>query len=276
MNLLQRIIAEKKKQVATEKLQTPVNHWEQQSAFRRNSSSLKHALKDSLKNGIIAEFKRRSPSKGIINDTSSVTEVTAAYTAMGASGLSVLTDKYFFGGSIEDLKAARRNQIPILRKDFIIDEYQIVQSKAIGADVILLIAACLTKQQVQIFSTVARNLGMETLLEVHDKKELDYISNGIELVGINNRDLKTFAVDVNRSTELAVEIKRRHGDGLTLIAESGISNIETIEVLRNSGFSGFLIGENFMKQKNPGVAFAEFVQQLKDFNVNKTVNDSNR
>lgn len=271
MNLLDKIIREKRKQVATEKLQIPVTYWEQQPAFTRNALSLRQFLLDPAKNGIIAEFKRKSPSKGIINDTASVPEVTTAYTKSGASGLSVLTDEQFFGGSMKDLKDARINLIPILRKDFVIDEYQIIQSKAIGADVILLIAACLTKQKVSTFAKLARKLGMEVLLEVHEQKELDHISDEIELVGINNRDLKTFSVNVHRSTELALEITRKLHKSPLLISESGISNIETIKNLQKAGFEGFLMGENFMKEKDPGSAFANFVAGLKEVRLNKTV-----
>ena len=186
-------------------------------------------------------------------------EVTKAYTENGASGLSVLTDTVFFGGSADDLLKARVNDIPILRKDFIIDKYQITEAKAMGADVILLIAACLTPENVLELAFFAKSLKMEVLLEIHNEAELEHICSEVDLVGVNNRDLKTFAVDINRSIELSKQIP----PDKIKIAESGISNIETINRFKEAGFKGFLMGENFMKETNPGEAFKQFVQQLK-------------
>jgi indole-3-glycerol phosphate synthase len=186
-------------------------------------------------------------------------EVTTAYTVHGASCLSVLTDEHFFGGSANDLQKARVHQIPILRKDFIIDEYQITETRAMGADVILLIAACLSPERVKELAEFAKKLQLEVLLEIHTEEELQHICDATEIVGINNRDLKTFTVDINRSIELGKKIP---ADKIK-IAESGINNIDTICTFKNAGFRGFLIGENFMKQPDPTIAFAEFVQQLK-------------
>ncbi|MEJ7589055.1 MAG: indole-3-glycerol-phosphate synthase [Ferruginibacter sp.] len=174
--------------------------------FNRPVFSLKHFLMDETKNGIIAEFKRRSPSRGIINAMADVVAVTTAYTLNGASGLSVLTDESFFGGSAEDLKKARINNIPILRKDFIIDEYQVAEARAMGADVVLLIAACLTPQRVKELAVVAKNFQLEVLLEIHTEDELQHICDETEIIGVNNRDLKTFIVDINRSIELSKRI----------------------------------------------------------------------
>jgi indole-3-glycerol phosphate synthase len=170
-----------------------------------------------------------------------------------------LTDKAFFGGSNGDLQQARINPIPILRKDFIIDEYQIVQAKSIGADVILLIAACLSPARVKRFAAFAKRLGLELLLEIHNEEELDHICDEVDLVGVNNRDLKTFKVDVNVSLQLINKIPT----GKIAIAESGISNVETIVTLKQAGFRGFLIGETFMKEAEPAIAFADFVRKLK-------------
>jgi indole-3-glycerol phosphate synthase len=212
------------------------------------------------KTGIIAEFKRKSPSKGVINDTASVEVVTAAYAAHGASGLSVLTDNHFFGGSLVDLTAATINETPILRKDFMIDPYQIIEAKAFGAEVILLIAACLSPTQVKELAGVAKDIGLEVLLEIHTSAELDHLCDNIDMVGINNRNLKTFEVDLAHSIALAKMLPAH----LPKIAESGISNVSTIVELKKEGFDGFLIGENFMKTSDPAAAFAAFVADLKN------------
>lgn len=259
MNILDTIIAYKKIEVAKAKALVSVEMLQQSDFFNRPTFSLKQFLLDKTKTGIIAEFKRQSPSKGIINDKADVLEVTKAYTQHGASCLSVLTDNHFFGGSNNDLIKARVNEIPILRKDFIIDPYQIVEAKSIGADVILLIAACLTPERVKELAEFAKSLQLEVLMEIHQEEELEHICAATEIVGVNNRDLKTFTVDINRSVELSKKI----GADKIKIAESGINDIETISIFKNAGFRGFLIGENFMKQPDPTIAFAEFVHQLK-------------
>jgi indole-3-glycerol phosphate synthase len=259
MNILDKIIEFKKEEVAKNKLLVPSDELKQQEWFYRKTFSLKQFLLDEAKTGIIAEFKRRSPSKGIINDKADVLEVTTAYTKYGASCLSVLTDREFFGGSADDLLKARVNNIPILRKDFIIDEYQLTEARAMGADVILLIAACLSPDRVKELAFFAKSLNLEVLLEIHKEQELQHICNEIDLVGVNNRDLKIFTVDINRSIELSKQIP----PDKIKIAESGIDSIETICTFKNAGFKGFLIGENFMKQPDPTIAFAEFVKQLK-------------
>ena len=258
-NILEEIVAVKERQVELERSETSVSDLEQQPFFSRPTFSLCASLLDDNRNGIIAEFKRKSPSKGIINDKAVVADVTKAYAINGASGLSVLTDKAFFGGSADDLKKARVNDIPLLRKDFIVDEYQLVQSKAMGADVILLIAACLSPSRVKRFAAFAKRLGLETLLEIHNESELDHICDEVDLVGVNNRDLKTFKVDVNISLELINKIPTNK----IAIAESGISDVETIVTLKQAGFRGFLIGETFMKEADPGKAFERFAIGLK-------------
>ncbi len=259
MNILDTIIEHKKIEVALAKQTQPVESLKEMPGFNRKTFSVKQFLLDETKTGIIAEFKRQSPSKGIINDKADVVDVTKAYTLNGASCLSVLTDEKFFGGRNTDLQKARVNDIPILRKDFVIDEYQILEAKAIGADVILLIAACLSPQKVKELAAYAKSLQLEVLLEIHNEDELQHICDETEIVGVNNRDLKTFTVDINRSIELSKKIP---ADKIK-IAESGIHDVETICTFKNAGFKGFLIGENFMKQPDPTIAFAAFVKQLK-------------
>lgn len=259
MNILDKIIEHKEEEVARNKQHVSEDQLRDGKYFNRPIFSLKQSLLDETKTGIIAEFKRRSPSKGIINNYADVAEVTKGYTENGASCLSVLTDAHFFGGSADDLRKARVNDIPILRKDFIIDEYQLIEAKAIGADVILLIAACLSPESVQELAFFAKSLGLEVLLEIHNEDELKHICDEVDFVGVNNRDLKTFTVDINRSIELGKQIPA----GKLKIAESGINNIETICTFKKAGFTGFLIGENFMKEPDPTIAFAEFVKQLK-------------
>jgi indole-3-glycerol phosphate synthase len=259
MNILDKIIEHKRTEVAERKRSKPVTELQKSVNYTRQPLSLKKFLLDPSKTGIIAEFKRRSPSKGVINDRASVTAVTRGYADAGASCLSVLTDTTFFGGSSEDLMEARVNALPILRKDFIIDEYQIVEAKAIGADVILLIAACLEPAQTKKLAEFAASLGLETLLEIYSETELDHICDATPVVGVNNRDLKTFTVDVERSIRLSRQIP----SGKLLIAESGINKTETIWHMQDAGFHGFLVGERFMKEQDPAIAFASFVHQLK-------------
>ena len=224
----------------------------------KHEYAVKPFLLDSKRTGIIAEFKRKSPSKGNINIQADIVAVTTAYANGGACCLSVLTDEDFFGGSTNDLLAARINTIPILRKDFIIDEYQLLEAKAMGADVILLIAACLTVQQVKQLAGFAKNLGLDVLLELHADEELDHICDATELIGINNRNLKTFDVDIDRSLKMAQQIPATR----LKIAESGIGSVATVNLFKENGFRGFLMGENFMKEANPGKAFAKFAQEL--------------
>ncbi len=259
MNILDKIVAHKKLEVQQRKALLPVKDLEKKALFARRPLSLRQFLTDPAKTGIIAEFKRQSPSRGVINGTADVTAVTKAYAANGASCLSVLTDEKFFGGSSEDLEKARVNPIPVLRKDFMIDEYQVVEARAMGADTILLIAACLQPEEVRSLAAFAKSLELEVLLEIHNEEELGHICEETELVGINNRDLKTFTVDIQRSIELSEKIP----SGRITISESGISEVETIVRLRNFGFRGFLIGENFMKEKDPALAFEKFAGKLK-------------
>ncbi len=259
MNILDTIIAHKKIEVAERKQKVSVAALEKGKFFANQTLSLKSFLLDKNKTGIIAEYKRKSPSKGIINNNATVEEVTTAYAKYGASGISVLTDTHFFGGSLDDLLAATINEVPLLRKDFMIDEYQLIEAKAHGAEVILLIAACLSPNEVKTMAATAKSLGLEVLLEIHNDEELEHICDKVDLVGVNNRNLKTFEVSIETSLGLINKIPKEK----PAVAESGISDVDTIVTLRQAGFKGFLIGENFMKQASPSIAFADFVNQLK-------------
>lgn len=258
-NILAKIVASKFAEVAKRKQQVSIETLEAMPLFSQQCPSLKDSLLDVNKTGIIAEFKRKSPSKGIINGNAEVASVTRAYTNYGASGISVLTDSEYFGGSLLDLSYAVKNPIPVLRKEFIIDEFQIIESKAYGASVILLIASCLTPAETELLAGTARELGMEVLLEIHDETELEFISDEVSYVGINNRSLKSFEVNIEHSLKLRNQLPK---DKLS-IAESGIYDFETFKLLRNEGFNGFLMGEYFMKHTSPEKAFQEFVQQIK-------------
>lgn len=258
MNILETILAQKRVEVAERKASIPVGALEQYGGFKKLPLSLKQFLKDDSKSGIIAEFKRASPSKGSINTQARVEDVAQAYATYGASGISVLTDERFFNGSLSDLQLATKNAVPVLRKDFMIDDYQIIEAKAYGASVILLIAACLSTVEVKSLACTAKNLGLEVLLELHDETELNHICDGVDIIGINNRNLKTFTVDLEQSVRLAERI----GNGFLKIAESGINNPEDVFYLKQHGFDGFLIGESFMKEPDPGAAFRNFVMAL--------------
>ena len=260
MNILDKIVLHKREEIEVRKGLVREAELMASKYFLRKGLSLNQRLLGNDTTGIIAEFKRKSPSKGYINQHADVALVTKAYAGCGAAGLSVLTDNEFFGGTTNDLVLARQNDIPILRKDFMLDPYQIMASKAMGADVILLIAACLTRAEAKFLAAYAKELNLEVILEVHDESELDHICESIDMVGINNRNLKTFAVDVNRSLKMAKKIP----DSIVKIAESGINDVATIERFKDAGFQGFLIGEIFMKEVDPGQAFANFVSQLQN------------
>jgi indole-3-glycerol phosphate synthase len=260
MNILDKIVINKKKEVQAAKELTSSAQLETTDLFKRNTYSFREFLLAPDRTGIIAEFKRKSPSKGIINDKVSVTEVTTAYAAAGASALSVLTDHDFFMGDKPDLIEARlANTIPVLRKDFMIDEYQVIEAKSLGADIILLIAAILTPAEIQTLASLAKSLGLNVLLEVHNLEELQRsINPNVDAIGVNNRNLADFTVSVETSFQLAEHIPAE----FLKISESAISNTNTIKSLKQAGFNGFLIGENFMKEENPGAAIREFVKGL--------------
>ena len=258
-NILNTIIEHKLVEVAARKKDMSIAELEAMPLFSAKTSSLKASIQEEGKTGIIAEFKRQSPSKGIINAIAGVEEVTKAYQQFGASGISVLTDQTFFGGSLTDLSIAVTRTIPVLRKEFIVDEFQLIEAKAYGASVILLIAACLTEEKTKQLAVMAKSLGLEVLLELHDATELDHICEEVDLVGINNRSLKSFEVNIEHSLQLKNQLPK---DKLS-IAESGIYDVETFRLLKKEGFDGFLMGEYFMKQADPAAAFEAFTQLIK-------------
>jgi indole-3-glycerol phosphate synthase len=262
MNILDTIIAKKKTEVKERKLTRSIADLEGMPFFKNKTFSFKEFLLRKDKTGIIAEFKRKSPSKGIINNCLFTDDVVKKYVKYGASSVSILTDEEFFGGSLNDLLEIRKYDIPVLRKDFIIDEYQVTESKAYGADIILLIAACLDKNEVKKLSSLAKELKLNVLLEIHGEHELDHICEEIDVVGINNRDLKSFKVDLNHSVALCNKIP----SGFLKISESGIDDIATIQFLKQNGFNGFLIGEKFMREKDPGTTFRNFTEALNSQN----------
>lgn len=261
MNILEKIIAHKIKEVATAKAANPIENLEKSVFFTRRCLSISSWIKDKRKNGIIAEYKRKSPSKGFFNTNFSPQEVAQGYFAADCSAMSVLTDEHFFAGSSDDLLKVRETvAMPLLRKDFIIDEYQLLEAKAIGADCILLIAANLSPKDSYRLAAFARSLGLEVLLEVHDQKELDaHLNEHINMVGVNNRNLKTFEVSLQTSYDLVDKIPSH----VVKISESGIDQPQTVVALRHAGFDGFLIGENFMKTENPMHACKTFSDTLK-------------
>jgi indole-3-glycerol phosphate synthase len=261
MHILDQIIEHKRKEVIEHKGLYPTQLLQKSIYFETPCVSMKKYLQREDRWGIIAEFKRKSPSKGMINDHAAVEKVSIGYMQAGASGLSVLTDQHFFGGKNDDLVTARKfNFCPILRKDFIIDEYQVLEAKSIGADVVLLIAAALEPAQTKKLAEFAHSLGLEVLLEVHNQQELEqHLNPHLDLVGVNNRDLKTFKVDTGTSKQLAGQIP----EPFVKISESGIHEPETILELREYGFSGFLIGQNFMMHNRPDKKCREFINRLR-------------
>lgn len=260
MNILDKIIADKKKEIDLKKQLILASHLEKFPLFNRKTNSLATSLKNS-NSGIIAEHKRRSPSKDVINQSLNVQDVARGYEEAGVCGISVLTDSKYFGGSLDDLILTRATvKIPVLRKEFIIDEYQILEAKAHGADVILLIAAVLSRKEIKSFSQLAKELEMDVLLEVHNSEELEKsLMPSIDMLGVNNRNLKTFEVSTAISKQLANLIPNQ----FVKVSESGISNVEAINDLKNYGYRGFLVGENFMKTGDPGRSAADFIKGIK-------------
>ncbi|MEZ4883915.1 MAG: indole-3-glycerol phosphate synthase TrpC [Chitinophagales bacterium] len=259
MNILTKILHHKQLEIQYAKKQRSIRELQSSPFFNRSSISMKHSIQNG--SGIIAEIKRSSPSKGIINANVVVEEVAKGYTKAGASAISVLTDSEFFGGSNAILTSVRQEVLtPLLRKEFIIDEYQVIETKAIGADAILLIAAALEPNMLMVLAQLAQSIGLEVLMEVHNKAELDsHLNPYLDMVGVNNRNLKTFEVSVQTSKDLVNDIPNE----LVKISESGISNPQTVLELQKVGFQGFLIGEQFMKQVNPTDACSQFIQQIK-------------
>ena len=298
MDILSEITDYKRIEVELQKQAvSPEQLREQVCDLMENSPAPRRSMKRALASspaGIIAEFKRRSPSKGWIYETAKADEIPAAYEAAGASAISILTDAKFFGGSLRDIRTARPLvDIPILRKDFIIDEYQLLQARIAGADAVLLIAACLTQEECADLTARAHALGLEVLLEIHSPRELAYISKDVDMVGGNNRNLGTFVTDVENSFRIAGQLRQTIADACNisdarnvpnaqgssdtprhlplLVSESGISHPETICRLRTAGFRGFLIGETFMKTPQPGDALKGFIQGIEETEAQKSL-----
>jgi len=261
MNILSKIVADKRREVKLRKSVIPVSQLEQSFLYSTDTISLVSKLKSS-DSGIIAEHKRRSPSKSVINQSLSVADVTKGYETAGVCGMSVLTDSKYFGGSLDDLVIARAScKLPLLRKEFVIDEYQIIEAKTFGADIILLIASILKKEEIKLFSELAKSIGLEVLLEVHNEEELNRsIMASLDMIGVNNRNLKTFEV----STKISKELGEMIPSEFVKVSESGISSVETIKELKEYGYQGFLIGENFMKSNNAGESAKQFINLLKE------------
>lgn len=259
--ILDQIIRAKQLEVARRKEQSPLSQLEKSTGFIRHPLSLRSALLKSDSDGIIAEFKRRSPSKGIINASGSVQKITMGYVRAGASALSILTDAEFFGGSLSDLIAARElNECPILRKEFIVDEYQIMEAKSTGADAILLIASVLDAKMMVTFCDLAHSLRLEVLMEIHNEEEFRMHEKAhVDMIGVNNRDLKTFKVDLETSKRLSSVLPK----STVKISESGIDSPETIIDLMHAGFRGFLIGQSFMEKQVPEEAAEDFIRELR-------------
>ncbi|MBR9847059.1 MAG: indole-3-glycerol phosphate synthase TrpC [Algicola sp.] len=259
MNILDKITKDKRIEVNLRKQLIPIKQLEQSVLFERETMSLAEKLRHS-NTGIIAEHKRRSPSKQVINHNLNVFDVARGYEDAGVCGMSVLTDGKYFGGSLDDLITARSScNLPLLRKEFIIDEYQILEAKAYGADVILLIAAILTTNEIKQFSELAKQLHLDVLLEVHNEEELHKsIMPSLDMLGVNNRNLKTFEVSLETSQQLSELIP----NDFVKVSESGISSIEAIKRLQPYGYKGFLIGESFMKTDDPGKSAIQFIKDL--------------
>lgn len=260
-DILEEIIAHKRIEIAAQEQNVPISFLE--DLLEKNDDMAKvHSMKASLAasaTGIIAEFKRRSPSKDWINRNADAKVIPAIYQQAGASALSILTDEHFFGGGLRDIRAARPTvSLPILRKDFIISRYQLLQAKAAQADAVLLIAAALSKEECNALACEAHKLGLEVLLEMHHEGELDYVNEYVDMAGINNRNLGTFHTDVENSFRMAEKLPA----DILKVSESGISNPQTVKLLRQEGFRGFLIGETFMKTANPGNTLSTLIKEL--------------
>lgn len=259
MSILQKIVEQKRLEIIVAKQLKTIEDLQNMPMFYRPTLSMSQSIMAEGSSGIIAEFKRHSPSKKWINQYADPVEVVKSYLEAGVAGASVLTDEQFFKGSLEDLVRVREAvNIPLLRKDFIVDPYQIYEAKANGADVILLIASILTPCQVSSLAEIAHQIGLEVLLELHNEAELGHVNSEIEMVGINNRNLNTFEVDIEQSARMAAKLD----DNFIKIAESGIDSPKTVSYFKEFGFDGFLIGENFMKSDNPGLACKNFIESI--------------
>ena len=261
MKILDKIVRDKKLEVDKLSSNSSIKELESSSLFSRQCISLKDSILKST-GGIICEFKRRSPSNNNINYKSNISEVVKGYQKAGAAGLSILTDKQYFDGDIQDILEIRDiSSIPILRKEFIISEYQIIEAKSIGSDAILLIASILSKEEIKNYSSLAKDIGLEVLFEIHDAEELEKLSGeNIDIIGVNNRNLDTLEIDLQNS----VNLYNRIPNSFVKISESGISKVKSILKLREVGYQGFLIGENFMKTDDPFESAYNFIKEVEN------------
>ena len=261
MKILDKIVRDKKLEVDKLSSNSSIKELESSSLFSRKCISLKDSILKSS-GGIICEFKRRSPSNNDINYKSNISEVVKGYQKAGAAGLSILTNKQYFDGDIQDILEIRDiASIPVLRKEFIVSEYQIIEAKSIGSDAILLIASILSKEEIKNYSSLAKDLGLEVLFEIHDAEELEKLSGeNIDIIGVNNRNLDTLEIDLQNS----VNLYNRIPDSFVKISESGISKVESILKLREVGYQGFLIGENFMKTDDPFESAYNFIKEVEN------------
>ncbi len=259
-DILSQIIESKREELRTTDFG---NIEERAKSCTREVISMSRSIAESS-SGIIAEFKRRSPSKGWINESAEASVIPLGYYNGGAAACSVLTNSEYFGGSLEDLITARRYapQLPILRKEFIIDSRQIYEARVAGADAILLIASCLTPAECQELASVAHSVGLEVLLELHSHAELNHINEFVDMVGVNNRNLGSFHTDVQNSLDLYSAIRKEVGESVVLVSESGLSRASTILELRELGYRGFLMGESFMKESDPTAALRNLIEEL--------------
>ena len=256
--ILDEILADKRKELSVTKASVKIDDLVKCEYFGRETLSFKDSLASSA-SGIISEFKRKSPSKGWIFPDADPVAVTKGYSDNGASAVSILTNDKYFGGCPDFLLKARPNvKCPILRKEFIVDEFQVYEAKAIGADAILLIAAALTKDELKSLAAKAHELSLQVLMEVHTEEELDAVNEHVDVIGVNNRNLKTFVTDVENSMRLADKIPAE----FVKISESGISDPATVRSLREIGYRGFLMGENFMKTQDPAAALKSFISAI--------------
>lgn len=259
MNIIEKIIEVKRKLLSIKRSQFPIDYLEKSRYFNRETFSLSRKISKKSILGIIAEFKRKSPSKGLLNKYNlPVEKVIIGYKKAGVIGISILTDFSYFKGKEQDvLKARRIIQLPLLFKDIIIDEYQVILAKAIGADVILLIAEVLSKKKIRTLIQTAKSVGLEVLMELHSEREIYKINEEILMIGVNNRDLRSFAIKIDSSVELSKRIPN-----VIKISESGISNSNQITFLNKKGFNGFLIGENFMRTEDPGKLCEQLIKKI--------------
>ncbi len=260
MTILDKIIASKRLEVEEAKKVVSLAELRKHILYSASPLSLKKNLLAAESNGVIAEFKRRSPSKGMIHKNADVSKIVNGYKKAGVAGVSVLTDQNFFGAQKTDFSIATSVAVPLLRKEFIIDEYQVEETKAMGACVMLLIAACLSKKEIQFLSALANNIGLEVLLELHGEEEIEKICDTVDFVGVNNRNLHTFEVDLKQTMHMGAMLSKDY----LLIAESGITDPKSIAQFRDAGFKGFLIGEKFMKENEPAQACQNFIKRSQE------------